>query len=355
MKLRISKTTSPKKKPNEVSSFGEIFTDHMFLMDYEVGIGWKNHRIVPYGKLELDPGTTVLHYGQGVFEGLKAYKDHQGIVRLFRPRKNFERFNRSAKRLAMPEVDIDDVMYALKELVILDSEWIPTAPGTSLYIRPFMLATDITLNLHNSKYFTFIIILSPSGAYYKSAFTPVTIEVEKDFVRAVRGGLGEAKTMANYAAGILASSEAQNRGYNQILWLDGIEKKYIEEVGSMNIMFKIGEKVITPALNGSILPGITRDSILEYLHKNKIETEERKISIDEIVEASETGQLEEIFGVGTAAVISPVDKLIYGDKELKANSDYQSDSLALKIFQDLTDIQYGRKEDPFDWTIKLND
>lgn len=355
MNLQIEKTTSPKEKPEEITSFGEIFTDHMFIMDYEEGIGWKNHRIVPYGNLSLDPGTSVLHYGQGVFEGLKAYKDEKGSVRLFRPRKNFERMNRSAKRIAMPEVDIDDVMVALKELVLLDSDWIPTAPGTSLYVRPFMLATDVTLNLHNSKYFTFAIILSPSGAYYKSAFTPVTIEVEKDFVRAVRGGLGEAKTMANYAAGILASSEAQKRGYNQILWLDGVEKKYIEEVGSMNIMFKIGDKVITPALNGSILPGITRDSILQYLRSKGIETEERRIAIDEIIEASEKGELEEIFGVGTAAVISPVDQLIYNNKALKANSDYKTNSLAKQIFDDLTGIQYGRIEDPFDWTLTLND
>ena len=355
MNLIIEKTASPKKKPEKITSFGEIFTDHMFLMNYEEGKGWFNHRIVPYAPISLDPATTVLHYGQGVFEGLKAYKNNEGQVRLFRPEMNLKRLNNSAKRLAMPEIDIEDVLEALEKLVLLEKDWIPTAMGTSLYIRPFMLATDVTLNLHNSKEFLFAIILSPSGAYYKGAFTPVSIEVETHYVRAVRGGLGAAKTMANYAAGILASSEAEKRGYQQVLWLDGVEGKYIEEMGGMNIIFKIGNTVLTPALSGSILPGITRDSILTYLKKNNFAVEERKITIEEIAQAYRDNELEEIFAVGTAAVVSPVSELIYQNESLKAKSNYDDTSLAKKIYNDLTGIQYGLIEDDYGWTRILND
>ena len=355
MNLTITQTTSPKKIPETITSFGEIFTDHMFIMDYEEGSGWKNHRIVPYEKLSLDPATAVLHYGQGIFEGLKAYKDTEGIIRLFRPEMNLKRFNRSAKRLAMPEVDEDDVLEALETLVMLDKDWIPTDFGSSLYIRPFMIATDVTLNVHNSRYFSFMIILSPSSAYLKSGFNPVKIEVSTGYVRAVRGGVGEAKTMGNYAAAILASTQAEAKGDSQVLRLDGVEGQYIEEVGSMNIMFKVGNKVLTPMLNGSILPGITRDSIITYLKSIDVEVEERRISIDELVEAANQGELKEIFGVGTAAVVSPISELIYGDEVLKASAPYDENSLSSKIYDNLTGIQYGKREDSFGWVRILNE
>lgn len=354
MDIKITKTTQPKDIPSEITSFGKIFTDHIFLMDWDEGQGWHDARIVPNDSLAYSPAASVFHYGQGIFEGLKAYKNTDGTVRLFRPQENFKRLNRSAQRLDMPTIDEAFALEALKTLVLLEADWIPTAKDTSLYIRPFMISNEETLGVHSSKKYQFIILLSPSGPYYQNGLDPVDIMVEKEYVRAVRGGLGEAKTMANYAASILAGTEAAKKGYSQVLWLDGVERAYIEEVGSMNIMFKVNGTVYTPALNGSILPGITRKSIIEILKDWNIPTEEVRLPLQDIIDAGNNGTLEEVFGTGTAAVISPVKHLNFDGTDIVATSNYGDDSLSHKLYDELTGIQTGRIEDTRDWVLVLN-
>ena len=313
MEIKITKTTSPKQKPapGQPLGFGKIFTDHMFVMNYTEGKGWHDARIVPYQNLSLAPSAMVFHYGQEMFEGLKAYKGEDGSVYLFRPDMNAKRANNSNKRLVIPELPVEDFVDAVKAVVDVDRDWIPTDPGTSLYIRPFIIATDEFLGVAPSKTYLFIVILSPSGAYYESGLEPVGIWIEDEYVRAVRGGMGFTKTGGNYAASLIAQVKAHDDGYSQVLWLDGVERKYIEEVGAMNIMFKINGKVVTPMLNGSILPGVTRDSILTVCRDWGYEVEERRISVDELVAAAKDGSLEEVWGTGTAAVVSPVNKLRY--------------------------------------------
>ena len=292
--IKITRTTAPKAKPTGKLGFGKIFTDHMFVMDYTRGKGWHDPRIVPFQDITLSPAAMVFHYGQEMFEGLKAYKAADGRVLLFRPDKNIARANRSNDRLCIPEIPEDDFLNALKTLVSVDKDWIPTQPGTSLYIRPFVIATDPFLGVRPSDTYLFIIILSPSGAYYESGLDPVKIWIEDDYVRAVRGGIGEAKTGGNYVASLAAQVKAHDEGYSQVLWLDGVERKYIEEVGAMNIFFKINGKVVTPMLNGSILPGVTRASCIDLCKHWGMDVEERRISVDELVEAAKTGALEEI-------------------------------------------------------------
>lgn len=350
--MKIIKREAPKDKPKEVSSFGKIFTDHMFVMDYSREKNWHNPRIEPFKFFEVNPANSILHYGQGIFEGLKAYKTKDGEIQLFRPKDNFLRLNRSAERLCIPKIDVEFMVDALKELIKLEQDWIPTEPDTSLYIRPFIVADDDYLGVKPAERYKMVIILSPVGSYYPEGLDPVKILVEDKFVRAVRGGLGEAKTMANYAASLLAAERAQEKGYTQVLWLDGVNLEYIEEVGTMNIFFKIDGKVVTPALNGSILPGITRDSVINVLKHWKIPVYEDKISITEVVNAYKENKLEEVFGTGTAAVISPVGRLAYKDMVMNI-SNYGADSLAQKIYDFITDIQYGRVEDIFGWIEKI--
>jgi len=307
MEIKVTKTTSPKAKPDASAlGFGKIFTDHMFVMDYSVEKGWHDAKIVPYGPFELEPSCTTLHYGQAIFEGLKAYKGENGEIFLYRPEKNMARINQSNERLCIPQIDEEFAVEAIKQLVLIDQDWIPEGEGTSLYIRPFIFGTDNALGVHPSNTYKFVIILSPVGSYYKDGLAPVKIWVEDDYVRAVRGGMGYAKTAGNYAASLKAQAVSEEKGYSQVLWLDGVERKYIEEVGAMNIFFKIGDEIVTPELNGSILPGITRDSVLKVLTAYGYNASERRISIDEILEAYKNGKLEEVFGTGTAAVISPV-------------------------------------------------
>lgn len=320
LQIKIEKTKFPKQKPDQNNlGFGQYFTDHMFIMNYTEGKGWHDPRIVPYGPLTLDPSTMVFHYGQAIFEGLKAYKTKEGKILLFRPIKNMERINISNDRICIPPIDPEFAVEAVKALVSIDKDWIPEAEGTSLYIRPFIIATDPYLGVRSSKTYMFIIILSPSGAYYPSGINPVKIYVEPYYTRAVKGGTGYAKTPGNYASSLKAQDEAHKQGYVQVLWLDGIEKKYIEEVGSMNVFFKIDGEVITPALEGSILPGITRASTIELLKYWRIKVSERKISIQELYEAYENGTLEEAFGTGTAAVISPIGELYWESKKMIIN------------------------------------
>ena len=351
--ISIERTSVPKEKPSSSKlAFGKHFTDHMFIMEYDAGIGWHDARIVPYQPISLDPAAKVFHYGQTVFEGMKAYKTKDGPVLLFRPFKNLQRLNRSNARLSIPPVDEDLVMEALKQLIKVDEDWIPTEEGTSLYIRPFVISTQATLGVSPSEKYLFMIIMSPVGSYYEEGINPVSIYVEPDYVRAVAGGVGNAKTGGNYAAGLKAQEEASGKGYSQVLWLDGVHRKYIEEVGSMNVFFKIGGKVATPALNGSILDGVTRDSVIQVLKHWGVPVEERTISIDELVEAYRNGSLEEAFGTGTAAVISPIGELNWQGDKLSLNEG-KTGPLSAKVYDFMTGIQRGAVEDPFGWIVKL--
>ena len=351
--IKITKTTAPKEKPKGNLGFGRIFTDHMFVMDYTQGVGWHDPRIVPYQDLTLSPAAMVFHYGQEMFEGLKAYKGDDGANYLFRPDMNAKRTNDTNDRLCIPRVPEEDYVQAVKAIVSVDQDWIPTAPGTSLYIRPFIIATEPFLGVDVSQTFQFIIILSPSGAYYESGLEPVGIWIEDDYVRAVRGGMGFAKTGGNYAASLAAQVKAHDDGYSQVLWLDGVERKYIEEVGAMNIFFKIDGKVVTPMLNGSILPGITRNSVLQLCRDWGLPTEERKISVEELIQAQKEGKLEEVFGTGTAAVISPVGKLRYKD-DVMVIGNGEIGPLSQKLYDTVTGIQLGRLEDKFGWRVRVD-
>ncbi len=350
LNIRIEKTQNPKTKPQkgEKLGFGHIFTDHMFIMNYDEGQGWHDARIVPFQNISLSPAAMVFHYGQTMFEGLKAYKGDNGEVYLFRPDMNAKRANNSNDRLCIPRIPEDDFVQAVKAVVDVDRDWIPDEPGTSLYIRPFVIATDEHLGVAPSKSYLFMIILSPSGAYYESGLAPVGIWIEDEYVRAVRGGIGFAKTGGNYAASLAAQVKAHDDGYSQVLWLDGVERKYIEEVGAMNIVFKIAGKVVTPMLNGSILPGITRDSVLALCRKWGYDVEERKVSVDELIEAAHNGTLEEVFGTGTAAVVSPVGKLRYKN-EVFVIGEGKIGELTQRLYDELTGIQWGKRPDTMGW------
>ncbi len=353
MQLSITKAQQLKPKPKDSElSFGTIFTDHMFNMDYDPQNKWHNPRIEPYGLMQMEPSTMVFHYGQAIFEGLKAYRTQSGAIALFRAKDNFARMNRSAKALCIPPIDEAFVLGALKDLLKLEKDWVPHLPETSLYIRPTIIATDPFLGVRASYTYRFFIIFSPVGAYYPEGFNPVKIWVTKDHVRAVRGGVGDSKAAGNYAASLYAGEKAHQLGYTQVLWLDGVEQKYVEEVGSMNIFFVIGDEVITPALNGSILPGITRDSVIQLAKHWGMKVTERRISIDEVFDAYKAGNLKEIFGSGTAAVISPVGELKY-DEKLIHIGDGKVGPIAHRLFSTLTDIQYGKIKDPMGWVEPL--
>lgn len=351
LNIKIEKTTNPKTKPDQDNlGFGNSFTDHMFIMDYTEGKGWHDPRIIPYQPLVLDPSCMVFHYGQEMFEGLKAYKDKNGKILLFRPEMNIKRTNVTNDRLCIPEVNVEDILQAIKTVINVDKEWIPDKKGTALYIRPFIIASDPFLGVRPSLTYKFIIIMCPVGAYYKEGINPVRIWVENEYVRAVKGGVGYAKTGGNYAASLKAQMKAKEKGFTQVLWLDGIERKYVEEVGTMNVFFKINGEVITPSLEGSILPGVTRNSVIELLKLWGIKVVERKLSIDEVYEASEKGELEEVFGTGTAAVISPVGELCWKGKSIIINNNEIGD-LSQKIYNTITGIQTGEVEDQFGWTL----
>jgi branched-chain amino acid aminotransferase len=353
MKLTITRAKQHKPKPDEKNlGFGTKFTDYMFNMDYSTGEGWHNPRIEPYAPVSLDPATMVLHYGQGVFEGLKAYRTAKGRIQLFRPQDNFRRMNRSNDILCIPRFDEAQALEALKELLVLEQDWVPREPGTSLYIRPTIYAADPFLGVRASHTYRFFIILCPVGAYYPEGFSPVKILVEKEHVRAVPGGTGEAKTLGNYAASLLAGQKAHDAGYTQVLWLDGVERKYIEEVGAMNIFFVIDGELVTPALQGSILHGVTRDTVLQLGRQWGLRVAERRISIDEVLAAGNTGKLEEVFGSGTAAVISPVGQIKYGDHVITIGGG-KVGPLAQRFYATITNIQYGREEDPKGWIVPV--
>ena len=352
--ITITRNTAPKQKPQDESAlgFGRIFTDHMFLMNYEAGKGWINPRIVPYGPFDMDPAAMVLHYGQAIFEGMKCYRREDGGLQLFRPKDNLARMTRSAQRMGMPALDEETALEGLTQLIRLDADWVPHRDGTSLYIRPTMISTDVGLGVHASKTYLFYIILSPVGAYYKEGLKPVSIYVEDAYVRAVRGGVGFTKCAGNYAASILAGTVAEEKGYSQVLWLDGVEQKYVEEVGSMNMMFAYGNKIVTPKLNGSILPGITRDSVLKLAAQLGYETEEGRLDVEQIFADAKSGKLTEAFGTGTAAVISPVGILALRDEKTTVG-DGSIGVISQKLYDTLTGIQYGRLPDENGWIMKI--
>ena len=353
MNIRVIENTAPKTMLKESElGFGKHFTDHMFVMDYETGKGWSDPRIIPFGPISLHPASTVLHYGAEIFEGLKAYRTADGTVQLFRPMENIRRMNLSAERMSLPLLDEDDALCAIETFVKHEEEWVPHSEGTSLYIRPFMFGNDEALGVHAVKRATFMIIASPSGSYYKEGINPVKIMIENEDVRTVRGGTGYAKCGGNYAASTRAGERAAKKGYTQVLWLDGVERKYVEEVGAMNVMFKIDGTIVTPALTGSILPGITRKSCIEVLKSLGYKVEERLISIDELIDALKAGKLEEAWGTGTAAVVSPIGRLMYDGVEYVVNEE-KIGEVTQNLYDILTGIQWGRVEDKFGWIHKV--
>lgn len=350
MTLSIQKLNKDalKTKPDEHNlGFGQYFSDHMFTMLYKDG-AWQKGAIKPYGDFSIDPASMVLHYGQAIFEGLKAYRGKDEGIYLFRPKDNLGRFNRSANRMCMPEIDVNEVYDGIRALLEIEQDWVPSAKGATLYIRPTMIATEPALGVRPSNEYIFFVILSPVGAYYPEGFNPVKIFVTDKYVRAVRGGVGEAKTAGNYAASIMAAIEAQEQGFTQVLWLDACDRTSIEEVGTMNIFFVIGDELITPPLSGSILPGITRDSVLKITKGWGLNVVERKITIDDVIAASTDGSLKEVFGSGTAAIISPVGSLHYKGQEILVNGG-KTGELSQRLFDDLQAIQFGYKEDDNGW------
>lgn len=351
--IKVVLSDEGKEKPSpDALGFGKFFTDHMFVMTYDEGQGWHDPVIKKYEDLSMDPSACVFHYGQEMFEGLKAYKSAEGTINLFRPDMNGKRINRTNERICLPQLPVEDFIQAVSELVAVDHDWIPTAPGTSLYIRPFIIGTEPTLMVHPSSSYEFMIILSPVGAYYKEGLNPVKIFVEDEYVRAVKGGVGEAKTGGNYAASLKGQMRAKELGFAQVLWLDAVERKYVEEVGTSNIFFKIDGEIVTPDLSGSILPGITRDSTIEVLKSWGFTVTERRITISEVFEAAEKGQLEEVFGTGTAAVISPIGSMYYEGVEHIIN-EMRIGETTQRLYDTLTGIQYGSVEDAFGWITKV--
>ena len=353
--IPVTLTTNPKKKPEDESKlgFGKIFTDHMFIMDYEKGRGWHDARVVPYGPFVMDPACTVFHYAQEIFEGMKCYRRKDGGLQLFRPRDNFARMNRSAERMAIPQFDEDVAMAGLEKLLEVEKDWVPHTQGATLYIRPTIIAMDAMLGVHAAHTYKFYIILSPSGAYYAGGLAPVDIYVEDKYVRAVRGGIGFAKTGGNYAASILAGMNAKHIGYAQVLWLDGVHQRYIEEVGAMNMMFVYEDRrIVTPVLNGSILPGITRDSVLKLGKHLGYETEEARMDIHDVIADIKAGRVTEAFGTGTAAVVSPVNKIRFQGEEIGIG-DGGIGHITQQLYDVLTGIQFGKTEDPMGWVVHL--
>ena len=354
LNIQITKTTAPKAKPTDESKlgFGKIFTDHMFVMDYAPEQGWHDARIIPFGPLPIHPASTVLHYGAEIFEGLKAYRTVNGEIKMFRPMENIRRLNNSAERLCLPQIDEDFCLKIFDTLVELEKDWIPHQEGTSLYLRPFLFGNDENLGVHAVHKATFVLICSPVGAYYAEGINPVKIAIESEDVRAVRGGTGYAKCGGNYAASLRAGEKAEQKGFTQVLWLDGVERKYIEEVGSMNVMFKIAGEIITPKLTGSVLPGITRKSCVELLKEKGYPVSERLISVDELFDAAKNGTLEEAWGTGTAAVVSPIGWLSYKGEEFTVNGGKIGD-VTQALYDELTGIQWDKLEDTHDWCHKV--
>jgi branched-chain amino acid aminotransferase len=351
--IRITKATKKKDKPNDKDlAFGNVFTDHMFVADFQEEKGWYDPRVEPYGPFPLDPATAVLHYGQSLFEGLKAFRGADGKIRLFRPQKHVERLNRTATRMTIPPLDPELILRSWTTLVDVERDWVPSSVGTSLYIRPTIIASEPFLGVRPAKEYLYYVILSPVGPYYPEGLAPTKIKVIDNYVRAVSGGLGEAKTSANYAASLYAAEEAKHEGFTQVLWLDGVHHKYLEEVGTSNIMLQIGDEVITPPLAGTILAGVTRDTALTLMREWGLRVSERQITIDEVVAAAHKGALKEVWATGTAAVISPVGELAYKGERIVVNGG-RIGALSQKLYDTIVGIQYGTLPDPRGWTLTV--
>ena len=353
MEIKVTRAAQLKEKPDSSKLvFGKCMTDHMLIIDYDEGQGWHDARIIPYGPLQIDPAAKVLHYAEEIFEGLKAYRTADGSIQLFRVMDNIRRMNGSADRLCMPQIPEDMAFEAIKALVEMEQDWVPHEKDTSLYIRPFMIGLDAALGVHSSHHVQFIVVVCPVGAYYPEGLNPVKIYIEDQDVRAVKGGTGMAKTGGNYAASLRAGNRAEQKGYTQVLWLDGVHRKYIEEVGAMNVMFKVDGKILTPDLNGSVLDGITRRSCIQLLKDWGYEVEERRISAEELFEAAKNGTLEEAWGTGTAAVVSPIGLLTWGEQNATISGGNIGE-LTQKLYDTLTGIQWGRVADPHNWITKV--
>ena len=353
MEIKITRAAALKEKPDSSKLvFGRAMTDHMLIIDYDAGQGWHDARIIPYGPLQIDPAAKVLHYAEEIFEGLKAYRTAGGSIQLFRVRDNIDRMNKSADRLCLPQIPEELAVSAIKKLVEVEQDWVPHEKDTSLYIRPFMIGLDAALGVHSSHHVQFIVVVCPVGAYYPEGLNPVKIYIENEDVRAVKGGTGMAKTGGNYAASLRAGNRAEERGYSQVLWLDGVHRKYIEEVGAMNVMFKVNGKILTPDLNGSVLDGIPRRSCIQLLKDWGYEVEERRISAEELFDAAESGALEEAWGTGTAAVVSPIGELAMDGKKVTVSGG-KIGEITQKLYDELTGIQWGRTADPHGWITKL--
>lgn len=351
--ISITRTTNPKQPPaDETLRFGKVFTDHMFMMDYHEGKGWHDPRVVPYQNFVMDPATCVLHYGQTIFDGLKAFRGKDGHIRIFRGADHSRRLNKSAEYVCIPQLDPEMVEASIRTLVDVDQRWVPSLTGTSLYIRPTVIANETFLGVHPSTSYVYYVILSPVGAYYAEGINPVRILATDKYVRAVAGGLGAAKTAANYAASLHAAADAEKEGYTQVLWLDGVHHQYLDEVGTMNIMLRIGDEVITPPLNGSILAGITRDSSLTLMRDWGMRVSERQIGIDEVIAAAQDGSLKEMWGTGTAAVVSPVGELGYKGGRYVINGG-KTGEVTQRLYDTIVGIQYGTAPDPHGWARPL--
>lgn len=349
MNIEIITSKNLKIKPDSKNlGFGKHFTDHMFEMDYTIEKGWHNFRIVPFGPISLSPSSFVFHYAQEAFEGMKAYKSKEGKILLFRPEKNAKRLQSSCERLCMATIPEEIFLNAVNSLIECEKDWIPNEKGSSLYIRPFIFATEAAVGVHASNSYKFMIILSPVGNYYPEGVNPVKIYVENEYVRASKGGTGDIKCGGNYASSLLAQTKAVKKGYTQVLWLDGKERKYIEEVGTMNAFFKIDGEIYTAPLNGSILPGITRDSCIELLRDWGYKVNEIQLSIMDLFEAGKNGKVEEAWGTGTAAVISPIGELNYNGEILKVNN-FQIGQITKNLYETISGIQCGEKTDYKNW------
>jgi branched-chain amino acid aminotransferase len=352
--IRIARAAARKPRPKDSElGFGTVFTDHMFVMDFEEEKGWYDPRIEPYGPLSLDPAAAVLHYAQSVFDGLKAFRSRDGRIRLFRPTRHIERLNSSARRLCIPPLDPEVALASLVNLIRVDQDWVPSSVGTSLYVRPTVIASEPFLGVRPAKAYLYFVILSPVGAYYPEGMNPVKILVVDQYVRAVEGGVGAAKTAGNYAASLFAAEEAKHQGFTQVLWLDGVHRRYLDEVGTMNIMVKIGDEIITPPLSGTILPGVTRDSALTLLREWGLPVVERQIAIDEVFDAARRGTLREVWGTGTAAVISPVGELAYRGERVVIDAG-RIGELTQRLYDAIVAIQYGTAPDPHGWTLAID-
>jgi branched-chain amino acid aminotransferase len=354
MKIEYTLTAEPKAMPAEEKlGFGKHFTDHMLRVEWDKNEGWHDAKVIPFGPISLHPASTVLHYGAEIFEGLKAYRRlSDGKVQLFRPLENIRRMNVSAERLCLPTIPEEDALQCYTTFIAHEQAYVPGTEGTSLYIRPFMFGNDPYLGVHGVNEAVFMIIASPSGSYYKEGINPVKIMIEGEDVRAVKGGTGHIKCGGNYAASTRAGDKAEKQGYSQVLWLDGVERKYIEEVGAMNVMFRIGDEIVTPELSGSILPGITRKSCLDVLRNEGYKVSERKISVDELLEAMKSGTLKEAWGCGTAAVVSPIGELAYGDMKYTVDN-FEIGEVTKHLYDTLTGIQWGKTPDTYDWTVEI--